>query len=438
MIDESHDPNRQSWVATANRHRDFPIQNLPFGIFRSPGGPPQGGVAIGEKIFDLRAAMEAGLFDGEAEMAATAAAGATLNPLLALGPGPRRALRARLVDILDAKGRYARKIAPLAPKLLHRAADCVLDLPLAIGDYTDFYAGIHHAAAVGKLLRPDNPLMPNYKYVPVAYHGRASSVRPSGIPVIRPSGQRHLPNEAIPSFGPCRNLDYELELGVWIGPGNEAGRPIPIAQAGDHVAGLCLLNDWSARDIQAWEYQPLGPFLAKNFATTVSPWLVTVEALAPFRKPQAVRPQGDPRPLRYLWSEADQTTGAFDIALEVLIETEQSRRQGLGPERLSLGNSLNLYWTTAQMVAHHSSNGCNLKPGDLFGTGTISGIDRASFGSLIELTRGGKESVTLKTGETRRFLEDEDEITFRGRCSRNGFAPIGFGVCRARIVAAEA
>jgi fumarylacetoacetase len=434
MIDATHDRSRKSWVFSANGHVEFPIQNLPLGIFRPSGEGRRGGVAIGDEILDLDAALDAGLFDGEAAQAAEAAAGAVLNPLLALGAGPRAALRRRVFEILDADAEDAAKMKALASKLLHKAAECTLELPAEIGDYTDFFAGVHHATNAGKMFRPDNPLLPNYKYVPIAYHGRGSSIRASGAPVRRPEGQRKPADAAVPTFGPCRNLDYELELGIWIGPGNEQGKPISIAEAGGHVTGFCLLNDWSARDIQAWEYQPLGPFLAKNFATTISPWIVTAEALAPFRKAQAARPEGDPRPLDYLWDAADQREGAVDIAVEALIFTEDMRRRGMAPERLSRGTTMDLYWTPAQMAAHHSSGGCNLNPGDLFGSGTISGTSRESFGSLLELTRGGREPITLGSGETRRFLEDGDEIILRAHAHRDGYATIGFGDCVGRIV----
>jgi fumarylacetoacetase len=433
MIDVTHDKSRRSWVVSANGHSDFPIQNLPFGVFRPKGAQPRGGVAIGDEILALDAALDAGLFAGEAERAAEAATGALLNPLMALGTSPRCALRKRLSEILDADGPDAGKIEALAPKLLHKISDCVLELPADIGGYTDFFAGIHHATNTGRLFRPENPLLPNYKYIPVAYHGRASSIRPSDTPIRRPRGQRKSAGETSPSFGPCRNLDYELELGIWLGPGNQLGEPIATSEAADHVVGLCLLNDWSARDVQSWESQPLGPFLAKNFATTISPWVVTVEALAPFRKPQATRPDGDPKPLDYLWDETDQRSGAFDIELEALILTEGLRAKGLPPERLTRGNATDLYWTIAQMVAHHSCGGCNLNAGDLFGSGTISGTNRESFGSLLELTMGGRQPLTLASGETRRFLEDGDEVIFRAHCHRDGYVPIGFGECRGRI-----
>ena len=427
-LDRSHDPRLKSWVASA-AGSDFPLQNLPFGVFSAPGGPPRGGVAVGDAILDLAAAVDAGLFEGEALQAAQAGSGATLNALMALAAPPRRALRLRLVELLEDGAAERAKVEPL----LHAAGDCEMRLPAAIGDYTDFYAGIHHATAVGKLFRPDSPLLPNYKYVPIGYHGRASSVRPSGEPVRRPNGQRKQPDEAAPSFGPARNLDYELELGVWVAGANPLGEPIPISRAGEHVFGVSLLNDWSARDVQTWEYQPLGPFLAKSFCTTVSPWIVTVEALEPFRATQPARPQGDPAPLPYLLDDTDQACGAFDIALEVLLAPN-----GGEPMRLSTSNATDLYWTFAQFVAHHTSGGCNLNPGDLLGSGTISGSTPEQSGSLLELTQGGKTPITLDGGATRRFLEDGDQVIFRGRCQRDGFVPIGFGECRAAILPAPA
>ncbi|MCQ4160303.1 fumarylacetoacetase [Roseomonas sp. GC11] len=432
-LDATHDPALRCWVAGAEGHADFPIQNLPFGIFTPPGeSTPRGGVAIGDSILDLSAALRAGLFSGSAEMAARAAAGETLNAFLALGAAPRRALRARLSAIL-AEGSPDRK---RAEPCLHAAADCAMHLPARIGDYTDFYVGIHHATHVGRVFRPDNPLLPNYKYVPIGYHGRASSLRVSGTPVRRPRGQIKGPDDAAPRFAPCERLDYELELGVWIGTGNRLGEPVPIARAAEHVAGYGLLNDWSARDIQAWEYQPLGPFLAKNFASTLSAWVVTPEALAPFRVPQPARPEGDPAPLPYLLDAADQRAGAFDLDLEVLISTPAMREGGLAPHRLALSNTRHMYWTVAQMVAHHTSGGCDLNPGDLLGSGTLSAPEAGGFGSLLESTRGGREPVALPSGETRRFLEDGDEIILRARAAREGAAPVGFGECRARILPA--
>jgi fumarylacetoacetase len=435
MTDHTHDARRRSWVDGANLHPDFPVQNLPFGVFSPQGGAPRGGVAIGESILDLPAALAAGLFVGAVQDAAEAAAEPRLNRFLDMGPGPRAALRARLFEILSDEATAA--VRALGPRILHRAADCTMHLPATIGDYTDFYAGIHHATYVGRLLRPDSPLLPNYKYLPVGYHGRASSVRPSGTPVRRPDGQRKPAGEQVPSFGPSQALDYELELGVWLGPGNELGAPIPIGEAHAHIAGYCLLNDWSARDIQAWEYQPLGPFLAKNFLTTISPWIVTTEALQPFRVPQPPRPPGDPATPPHLLCASDQAHGALEVGLEVLIDTAVMRARGLPPQRLSLGNAHHLYWTFAQMVAHHTSGGCNLGAGDLLGSGTISAPEASGRGSLLEISEGGRHPVELSSGETRRFLENGDEVLFQARAVRDGFAPIGFGACRGTVVAAE-
>jgi fumarylacetoacetase len=434
VIDETHDPRRKSWVASAHGHAEFPIQNLPFGIFIPAGGPPRGGVAIGDTIFDLKAGLEAGVFAGDAARAAEAAAGAMLNPLMALDRVPRIALRKRLSALLSADNPDQARTEALSARLLHNAADCAMQLPAAIGSYTDFFAGIHHARNGGMRRDPNNPLSPNYKYVPVAYHSRASSVRPSGVPIRRPNGQRKLPNEDAPTYGACRKLDYELELAVWVGPGNALGEPIPITRAGDHLFGLGLFNDWSARDIQQWESQPLGPFLGKSFGSTVSPWIITTEALAPFRVAQPARPAGDPRPLPHLWDDTDQREGAFDIALEALLMTEGLRAKGLPPHPMSASNTTDLYWTVAQMIAHHSCNGCNLAPGDLFGSGTISGATSEGYGSLMELSNDGTRSITLASGETRTFVENGDEVIFRAHCRKAGCAAIGFGECRARIV----
>jgi fumarylacetoacetase len=431
-LDRTHDAARRSWVASAQGHGDFPIQNLPFGVFSIGGDTRRGGVAIGDMILDLAAAQAAGLFQGEAEEAALAASGPVLNPLMALGSVPRRALRRRLSDLLALDSAERHQVEPC----LRPARACTLHLPAAIGDYTDFFAGIHHAMTTGRQFRPDTPLLPNYKYVPVGYHGRASSVVASGTGICRPQGQRKPATETVPRFGPSRNLDFELELGLWIGPGNALGTPIPIAAAGTHLFGLCLLNDWSARDLQAWEYQPLGPFLAKSFATTISPWIVTAEALAPFRRRQEPRPDGDPRPLDYLWDDADQQGGAFDIGLDVSLLTPGLAEQGLSPHRLSASNAGHLYWTAAQLIAHHASGGCNLRPGDLFGSGTISGPTAESAGSLLELSQGGRQPIALASGETRRFLEDGDTVILSAACRRDGFVPIGFGECRGTVLPA--
>ena len=436
MIDETHDPARTSWVASANAHALFPIQNLPLGVFSPEGGSARGGIAIGDKIFDISAALEEGLFSGAALDAAQAGSGRTMNPLLEAGPAARQALRRAVSGLLDAKGADAEKIQGMADRLLHDAAKCTLHLPARVGDFTDFFAGIHHAHTAGTISRPENPLMPNYKYVPVAYHSRASSVGVSGGTVRRPNGQRKPPEQDAPDFGPCRNLDYELELGVWVGPGNTLGSPIPIAEASRHVAGFCLLNDWSARDIQSWESQPLGPFLAKSLSTFVSPWIITTEALAPFRMAQPPRPAGDPAPLPYLNDAADQANGCFDIDFQVLILTPKLRAAGAEPHLLSRSNASMLYWTVAQMVAHHTSNGCNLQPGDLFGSGTVSGLGTGAAGCLLEMTRGGRDPVALSNGETRTYLQDGDEIIFRGTARRAGRVSIGFGECRGTVTEA--
>ncbi|MBU8539688.1 fumarylacetoacetase [Falsiroseomonas tokyonensis] len=417
MLDATHDAARRSRVASANGHADFPIQNLPLGIFAPPGGAKRAGVAIGDSILDIASAPLTGV---AAEAVATMADG-TLNGFFAMGAAPRQALRAQLSELL-AEGSDA-------PLELHDAEKCTLHLPVRIGDYTDFYAGIQHATNVGALFRPDQPLMPNYKHVPIAYHGRASSIRPSGTALRRPNGQRKPAAETQPSFGPSRSLDYELELGIWIGTGNALGEPIPIAQAAGHIAGYCLLNDWSARDIQGWEYQPLGPFLAKNFCSSISPWVITPDALAPFRVAQPARPEGDPKPMDYLWDEADQAEGALALELEVWLTVP-----GEAPHRLSTSDARGLYWTPAQMVAHHTCGGCNLQPGDLFGSGTIS--TEAGYGSLLEITQGGRKPLVLPSGTTRRFLEDGDSITLRARARRDGFASIGFGDCSGTILAA--
>ena len=437
MIDETHDPKRRSWIASAQGHPEFPIQNLPFGIFTPPGAiTARGGVAIGDSILDLKAALDAGLFAGEAEKAARAAIGTTLNPMMGLGKGPRIALRKRLSELLAEDSVDAKK-AQSVPDLLHAAAQCTVHLPAAVGDYTDFYAGIHHAASGGRRLRPNlPPLNPNYKYIPIAYHGRASSVRaPSllGGAVRRPHGQYLRGGKEPPVFGVCEKLDFELEFGTWVGPGNALGERIPMANAADHIFGYCLLNDWSARDIQRWETVPLGPFLGKSFSTTVSPWIITPEALAPFRIAQAPRPEGDPKPLPYLWDDADQAHGALNIELEALMLTEGLRARKLPPHRLTLSNTSHLYWTTAQMLAHHACGGCNLQPGDLFGSGTISGPTPDSQGSLGEISESATKPFTLASGEQRTYLEDGDEIVLRAHARREGFVSIGFGESRGQI-----
>lgn len=429
QTDETHDPELTSWVESAQGHGDFPIQNLPYGLFSPAEEEPRIGVAIGDMILDLRACSRAGLLDEDVR---TGCEDRSVNTLLALSLPARRALRRRISGLLSEGARRE-----TAEAMLFRASDCRMHVPARIGDYTDFYVGIHHANNVGRQFRPDNPLLPNYKYVPIGYHGRASSIQPSGVPVRRPSGQRRPPEADAPLFAPTTRLDYELELGVWIGAGNDLGNPVPIGQAAGHVAGFCLLNDWSARDIQAWEYQPLGPFLAKSFQSTISPWVVTSEAMAPFRMAQPPRPEGDPSPLPYLLDEGDQEHGALALTLEAFLLTRRMREEELAPHRLSVGPASSMYWTVNQIVAHHTSNGCNLRPGDLLGTGTISAPTREGYGSMLELTAGGKEPIRLPNGETRAFVEDGDEVILRATASAPGFVPIGLGECRAVVVAAS-
>lgn len=429
-VDATHDPARTSWVDSANGHREFPIQNLPLGVFSpAESDRPRIGAAIGDSILDLTALAAAGLVP---ECCVAPLGQSVLNGAFGLPKAERVALRQRISTLLsDAAQRDALQ------SMLHLQADCAMHLPAAIGDYTDFYVGIHHANNVGRLFRPDAPLLPNYKHIPIGYHGRASSIRPSGVPVTRPNGQRKAPDSDAPVFGPSARLDYELELGIWIGPGNALGEPIAIANAADHIAGYCLLNDWSARDLQAWEYQPLGPFLAKNFHSTISPWVVTAEALAPFYAPQPERPAGDPAPMPYLWDEGDQAAGALQIALSVALASAAMRASDTPPAVLGSGPASNMYWTAAQIVTHHASNGCNLLPGDLLGTGTISTPDDSGLGSLLELTRGGSQPVHLPNGESRTFLADGDVVVMQAHASADGYVSIGFGECRAEVVPAR-
>ena len=431
MTDPTNDPTLTSWVDSANGHRDFPVQNLPLGIFSAEQGQRRAGVAIGDFILDLAAIADAGLID---EQWCEDLCQPVLNAWLARGPEDHTALRMRLSKLLtDESNRDAVEVNLIGQ------SEVTMHLPCVVGDYTDFYVGIHHATNVGRQFRPDNPLLPNYKYVPIGYHGRASSVRPSGEPVIRPNGQRKPPEADTPEYGPSRRLDYELELGIWIGEGNELGSPISVREAGAHIAGYCLLNDWSARDLQAWEYQPLGPFLAKSFLTSVSPWIVSPQAFAPFCKAMPPRPAGDPQPLPYLDDEQDRKTGSLGIRLEVTLTTEKMRAEGLAPHVLSRGSAdAAMYWSAAQIVAHHSSNGCNLQPGDLIGTGTLSTDSLGGLGSLLEISQGGKQPVHLSNGETRSFLEDGDEVTLRAWCEGDRAVRIGLGECVGRVVSAPA
>jgi fumarylacetoacetase len=430
-INETHDPALRSWVESANAPgAEFPIQSLPFGVFQQAGSPepPRGGVAIGDQIFDVGAAARAGLMEGRTWGAALTCSSSDLNGLMSMGPVSWTPLRARLSRLLSVGAPAEER--ERAKKHLLPLASAELLLPARIGDYSDFYASIHHATNVGKMLRPDNPLLPNYKYVPIGYHGRSSSIVVSGSALRRPRGQRKPEGAPEPAFGPSQSLDYELEVGFFVGGGNLRGETIPIGTAEENLFGVCLLNDWSARDIQAWEYQPLGPFLAKSFATSISPWVVTAEALEPFRVPAFARPAGDPAPLPYLDSPEQRARGGFDVSLQVLLSSRKMRDQKAAPVEICRSNLRDLYWTPAQLIAHHASNGCNLRPGDLLGSGTVSGDAKESRGCLLERTWRGTEPLALPGGETRRFLEDGDEVILRGFCEKPGFARISLGECR--------
>jgi len=442
-LDETHYSKVQSWVESANiAGSDFPIQNLPFGVFRRRDAVAHArvGVAIGDRILDLNGMQREGLLaEKSVRLAANACASDALNPLMAVGTGPRRALRQRLHAILRQDAAASDRQA--AACHLVAQADVEMLLPASVGDYTDFYASIFHATNVGKLFRPDNPLLPNYKYIPIGYHGRASSLVATGTAILRPCGQTRdgdaEPSDA-PKFGPTLALDYELEVGFFVSAGNRLGETIPIGEAEEHIFGICLVNDWSARDIQAWEYQPLGPFLGKSFATSLSPWVVTMEALAPFRAPAFARAEGDPAPLPYLFCQSDREQGGLNLCLEVSLSSVRMREAGIAPLVLGRSNFRDLYWTMAQMLTHHASNGCNLRPGDLLASGTVSGADKSARGCLLEVTSRGKDPVTLPTGEQRKFLEDGDEIILRGFCEGDGFRRIGLGSCRGTILPASA
>jgi fumarylacetoacetase len=431
-LNATHDPQLKSWVTSANRPgADFPIQNLPFAVFRRAGSDEtfRGGVAIGDQVLDLRALHQLRLVSGSPGDALAACVLSTLNSFMALGNDAWSTLRGALSKLLSGVDNDAR--GALVPQSTVEFA-----VPARIGDYTDFYASIYHATAVGALFRPDNPLLPNYKWVPIAYHGRASSIRVSGQDFRRPLGQIKPSGTEDPQLLPTRRLDYELEVGVFIGTGNALGAPITIAAAERSVFGLCLLNDWSARDVQAWEYQPLGPFLAKNFATTISPWIVTLEALAPYRVPWT-RPAQDPQPLSYLDSAWLRQSGAIDLQLEAYLETAQMRARGSAAHRLSRSNLRHSYWSVAQLVAHHTVNGCNLEAGDLLGSGTQSGPAPEEAGSLLELTLGGKQPLTLPGGETRTFLADGDRLTLKGWCEKPGYPRVGFGEVAGTVLPAQ-
>ncbi len=424
-LDETHNAAASPWVPGALGHPDFPVQNLPLGLFSDGDSGPRAGVAIGDLVFDLAGWLSSRADEGDRRIGALCFD--RLNALLAAGPEVRRAIRRRLFALFTDPARTAEAEPFLVPM-----GEAELHLPCTIGDYTDFYAGIHHATNVGRLFRPDSPLFPNYRHLPVGYHGRASSVVVSGTPVRRPHGQ--VPGPDGPRFAPTARLDYEFELGIWVGPGNSLGSPVSIHAAAAHLAGVSILNDWSARDIQAWEYQPLGPFLSKSFATSVSPWIVTPEALAPFRAPAFPRSADEPAPPAYLLDPDDQRAGGLALTLQTFLQTAAMREAGLPPALIASTDSRHLYWTPAQMLAHHTSNGCNLRPGDLLGTGTISGPEAGSEGSLIELSAGGLRPVRLPTGETRSFLEAGDRVILSARAARPGFAPIGLGVCEGEIL----
>ncbi|CAH9059622.1 hypothetical protein PSECIP111951_03075 [Pseudoalteromonas holothuriae] len=435
FINETHDINLTSWVASANQAgTDFPIQNLPFAVFRRKDSNEEfrGGVAIGDQVLDLAVVANAGIFSAKAQEAAEAANAQALNEFMGLGQAHWSALRLALSRALREGSEHKSALEGA----LVAQTDVEYSMPCHIGDYTDFYTSIYHATAVGKLFRPDNPLLPNYKWVPIGYHGRSSSIDVSGQAFHRPKGQTKAPDADTPSFGPCKRLDYELELGIYLGKGNELGEQIAIENAENHVFGFCLFNDWSARDLQAWEYQPLGPFLAKNFASTVSPWIVTTEALAPYRT-QWHRDSKDPQPMDYLESSHNREAGAFDIQMDVSLETQKMRDAQQAAAKLSASSFKHSYWTVAQMVTHHTVNGCNFLPGDMLGSGTQSGPEHEEAGSLLELSRGGKQSITLANGEERKFLEDGDKVIMRGWCETDGFNRIGFGSVEGTVLPAK-
>ena len=432
QLDETHDPARKSWVESANKPDcDFPIQNLPFGVFRTNGqGNARIGVAIGDVILDLGAI--ASQFDGQIDNARDLLQADSLRPLMAQSPTVWTALRKALGRMLES-GSASRSICE--PHLVPIAQAEML-MPVTPGGFVDFYASIQHATNAGSLFRPTAPLLPNYKHIPIGYNGRASTIRIGGGEIRRPNGQRKAADKDMPDFGPSQRLDYEMEIGIFLGNSTQIGSPVTITDAWQHIFGFCILNDWSARDIQAWEYQPLGPFLGKSFATSISPWIVTADALRPFHAAAFDRAAGDPKPMPYLFDEHDQKNGAVDIEIETWFRSGRMAANGQSPIRLSAASAAKLYWTPAQMVTHQTSNGCNIEAGDLYGTGTVSGETPDSLGSLLEITRGGAEPLTLPDGSTRTFLDDGDEVTMKARCRRNGFVTIGFGRCSGRVVGA--
>lgn len=452
--DATHDPKLTSWIESANQPGcDFPIQNLPYGVFATVGsdaataGEPAVGVAIGDRVLKLSELAEAGLFDELDGGLVEVFDWWSLNPLLWEGPEIWRAVRRRLSDLLRADNPELRDDLDLRQRAIFKQSEVEMLDPIEIGDYTDFYASLHHATNVGSMFRPDNPILPNYKHIPIGYHGRASSVMVSGATVRRPVGQKAPAADGEgPGFGPCKLLDYEMELAAFVGVANDLGEPIGIEHAEEHLFGLALCNDWSARDMQKWEYQPLGPFLAKSFHTSVSPWIVTMDALAPYRVPAMKRAADDPAPLPYLQCEENDAKGGFALTVEVHIQSAQMREQGMSPLKLSEGSFADMYWTIAQMLAHHASNGCNMVPGDMFASGTISGPNKDNRGCLLELTWNGsgdnpvpgtdRTPIDLPTGEKRTFLEDGDEVIMKGYCTAEGRVRIGFGECRGIVTPA--
>ena len=427
---------RRSWVDSANEpDGGFPLQSLPYCVFAAADGLAHCGVGIGDSILDLHACSDAGLLATMPGQVQGACLEETLNSLMKCGAKAHAVLRERLMEMLGAEADLALR-ARVGDALIPRNSATLLK-PVDVPNYTDFYASLHHATNVGRLFRPENPLLPNYKYVPIGYHGRASSLVVSGTEIRRPRGQMRPGADAAPVFGPSRFLDYEVEIGMYIGVSNSLGEPIPIDDAAAHIFGISLVNDWSARDIQSWEYQPLGPFLGKSFATSVSPWVVPMAALAPFRVAALARPADDPVPLPYLWDDEDQRAGAVDLVLEVLVRTSKMREAGIEPVRFSQSNLRDLYWTPAQMIAHHTSNGCNLMAGDLLATGTVSGAAEENAGCLLEITRNGKQPLSLPNGERRTGLEDGDEVILRGFCRRDGVASVSLGECRGVVLAAK-
>ena len=434
MINETHDVNLSSWVESANNGSDFPIQNLPFAIFKQKGQQQafRGGVAIGDQVLDLQILANANIFSGAVQVALEAASQTTLNALMDLGTETNSALRLALSKALRSGSELQTAFTPA----LISQQDVEYGMPCVIGDYTDFYTSIHHATAIGKLFRPDNPLLPNYKWIPIGYHGRSSTIGVSGQEFHRPVGQTKAPDATEPSFGPCKRLDYELEMGLFVGKSTELGDLIKIENAEQHLFGVCIFNDWSARDIQAWEYQPLGPFLAKSFASTISPWIVTMEALAPYRSSFS-RPESDPQPLPHLNSEQNSRSGGLDIDLSCFIQTQTMRGNNNQTEQLSQSNFKYSYWTPAQLITHHASNGCAMRSGDLLGSGTQSGPNFEEAGSLIELTKGGKSAIEFANGEKRVFLEDGDSIIMRASCSKEGAVTIGFGEVASTVLPAK-